>query len=1207
MRNPTSVLRPVDKEAPAADWLAGGGEMGSLVRSKDWSQTPLGPIESWPQSLRTTVSLCLASNFPISLAWGPHHVQIYNDGYWPICGGKHPHAMGQDFSGCWASAWPVIGKAFESALAGETSYLEDQRMFLDRHGYLEETFFTFSFSPIRDETGGVGGLFHPVTETTAKMLAERRARALRDLAARTAKARTSEEALEFAAQALSEHNLDVPFALFYLLDANSASAELTAGTASLPEALAIRATNLEESAVWPLLDVVRTQQVVEVDDLTVRCGKFSCEPYPEPPKTALLLPITPPGSAHPIGIMVAGVSARLPLNDLYRAFYDLVVAAVTAAVANARAYEEERRRAEALAEIDRAKTAFFSNVSHEFRTPLTLILGPLEDELAESDSTLPPARRERLATAHRNSLRLMKLVNTLLDFSRIEAGRVEASYEPTDLARFTAELASVFRSAVEKGGLTLTVECPPLAEPIYVDRDMWEKIVLNLLSNAFKHTFEGGILVRLTGDAEHVELSVQDSGVGIALGELPHIFDRFHRVKGVKSRSHEGSGIGLALVRELVRIHDVSVQERGAEGRGSEFLVSLKVGHSHLPSERLAARPGHASPASRATAYVEEALHWISNTPRAMQSLPRGIESPSEPAPSPQGHAHALSRRRILWADDNADMRNYVARLLATHYEVTAVSDGAQALSAARAAPPELILTDVMMPVLDGFGLLRELRADERTRTIPIILLSARAGEESAVEGLQAGADDYLVKPFSARELLARVRTHLELAQLRREWAVALERRVQERTAELFQTCRDLEVEVTERKQAERKLLETRQVVMQQERLRALGEMASGIAHNINNAISPAALYTESLLEREPGLSERARGCLVTIQTAIEDVAETVSRMREFYRPRETEMVLSRVACNQVLEQVINLTRARWSDLPQQRGVVIELRTELAEELPQIMGSEGELRDALTNLIFNAVDAMPDGGTLTLRTRLLTSGSRGADDAARYVHVEVADSGIGMDEETRRRCLEPFYTTKGERGTGLGLAMVYGMVQRHSADLDIDSAVGRGTTVRLIFAAADAVALPVVNSPPLQLPSQRLRILLVDDDPMLIKSLRDILQQDGHVVTEADGGQKGIDTFAAALAHGTPFSIVITDLGMPYVDGRKVAASVKAASALTPVILLTGWGKRLLAENDIPAHVDRVLSKPPRLAELRAALAKLAAPQDPPAAFVESA
>jgi CheY-like chemotaxis protein len=271
------------------------------------------------------------------------------------------------------------------------------------------------------------------------------------------------------------------------------------------------------------------------------------------------------------------------------------------------------------------------------------------------------------------------------------------------------------------------------------------------------------------------------------------------------------------------------------------------------------------------------------------------------------------------------------------------------------------------------------------------------------------------------------------------------------------------------------------------------------------------------------------------------------------------------------------------------------------------MGSEVELRDALTNLIFNAVDAMPEGGTLTLRTRLVTSGARGPEHAVRYLHIEVSDTGIGMEEETRRRCLEPFYTTKGERGTGLGLAMVYGMVQRHSAELEIDSAPRLGTTVRLIFAAADPIAVPVTSAPRQSPLSQRLRILLVDDDPMLIKSLRDILEQEGHVVTVADGGQKGIDTFGAALAKGPPFSLVITDLGMPYVDGRAVAAAIKAGSPSTPVILLTGWGKRLLAENDVPAHVDRVLSKPPRLAEVRAALAELAAAQDAHAARVQSA
>ncbi|HEX4051280.1 MAG TPA: ATP-binding protein [Steroidobacteraceae bacterium] len=384
-------------------------------------------------------------------------------------------------------------------------------------------------------------------------------------------------------------------------------------------------------------------------------------------------------------------------------------------------------------------------------------------------------------------------------------------------------------------------------------------------------------------------------------------------------------------------------------------------------------------------------------------------------------------------------------------------------------------------------------------------------------------------------------------------------------------------------------LRQSQQAVMQQERLRALGQMASGIAHDINNAISPVSLYTESLLEREPGLSERARGYLSTIQRAIEDVARTVSRMREFYRDREAQLTLERVDLNRAGRQVLELTRPRWNDQAQQRGVMLDLQTELAEALPDIMGAEHEIRDALTNLIFNAVDAMPSGGTLSLRTRSLTD----AEGDPRVI-IEVADSGVGMDEETRRRCLEPFYTTKGERGTGLGLAMVYGMVQRHSAELDIDSTPGRGTTVRMSFPAQTAALLPIGRAPAASVLTQRLRILLVDDDPLLIKSLQDTLQEDGHLITVTHGGQAGIDTFAAALKRGEPFDIVVTDLGMPHVDGRKVAASIRALSGSTPIILLTGWGQRMIAANDIPPHVSKVLAKPPRLNELRAALAELA-------------
>jgi signal transduction histidine kinase/ActR/RegA family two-component response regulator len=396
--------------------------------------------------------------------------------------------------------------------------------------------------------------------------------------------------------------------------------------------------------------------------------------------------------------------------------------------------------------------------------------------------------------------------------------------------------------------------------------------------------------------------------------------------------------------------------------------------------------------------------------------------------------------------------------------------------------------------------------------------------------------------------------------------------------------------------QAYHDLRQSQHTVMQQERLRVLGQMASGIAHDINNAISPVALYTESLLERETGLSDRARDYLITIQRAIDDVAQTVSRMREFYRRGEPQLALTTIDLNRLARQVIDLTRVRWSNVPQERGTVINLQAELASDLPSLPGAEGEIRDALTNLIFNAVDAMPEGGTLTVRTRVGASEARqDGRESATLVHLEVCDTGTGMDEETKRHCLEPFFTTKGERGTGLGLAMVYGMVQRHGAEIEIESEPGKGSTVRISFPAPVALVSPSIRPARPVRPEQRLRILIVDDDPLILKSLRDTLEFDGHLVSAADGGQAGIDTFAKAQSRGEPFAVVITDLGMPYVDGRKVAASIKSVAPSTPVILLTGWGQRLVAENDVPPDVDRVLNKPPRLHLLRSALAELTA------------
>ena len=742
-----------------SDFLSGGGEMAELIAASDWSKTPLGPIESWPQSLRTTVSLCLASNFPINIIWGPHYNQIYNDGYRVMCGAAHPQSLGEPYNVTWASAWPAIGDPFHQARAGATSFLDNQRMFLFRNGYLEEAFFTFSLSPIRDESGGVGGVFLPVIETTASTLSERRTRLLCDLSGRLGEARTTAEVYARAVETFAEHPFDLPFVLLYEVIPGGEAYRL-AGHVGLAAqtASALAVLPSDPDAPWPAAALCEHGPIL-LEDVSARLGGAACGPYEEAPHTALAFPVFVPGSARPTALLIVGASPRLPLDAPYRDFFDLLAAALAAGLANAKTFEDERRRAEMLAALDQAKTAFFSNVSHEFRTPLTLMLGPIEDALDEA-ADLPPAQRERLDIAHRNALRLLKLVNSLLDFSRVEAGRTRGRFEPTDLAALTVELASNFRSACERAGLRLVVDCPPLPEQVHVDRDMWEKVVLNLISNAFKFTLEGQITVALRALPGAGELTVSDTGLGIAETELPRVFERFHRIEGQKGRTHEGTGIGLALVEELVKLHGGTVGVRSRLGEGSAFQVMIPLGTAHLPQERLSAEGLLSSTSVRASAYVAEALRWLP-------------DADAQPREADEAIAPIGGRPRVVLADDNADMRGYVKRLLEDGgYQVEAVTNGQAVLAALRhGPPPDLVLSDVMMPELDGFGLLAALRADPALEGLLVILLSARAGEEARVEGLAAGADDYLVKPFSARELRARVDGAVKLAWQRREAA----------------------------------------------------------------------------------------------------------------------------------------------------------------------------------------------------------------------------------------------------------------------------------------------------------------------------------------------------------------------------------------------------------------------------------------------------
>jgi PAS domain S-box-containing protein len=747
---------------PEQAFLTGGSEMAAQILGRDWSDTPLGPISSWPQSLRTTVSLCLASNFPINIIWGPKHTQIYNDGYRVLCGDKHPSSLGMDYTECWASAWPALSAPFEAANQGRTSYLENQRMFLTRNGYLEETFFTFSLSAIRDESGNIGGLFHPVTETTATMLSERRTRALRDLTAQLGSADNRGALVRLLMQTLAQFELDLPFALLYELD-HEAGIYRLAGATGLAEGSVLSPPALapDDASSWPLPALMTATAAVRVDGLRTRFGDTACGPYPEAPETAFALPVAQAGAGHPELLLIAGASARLPLDDAYAGLYDLLRSALGAAVARVDAIEAERKRAEMLAAIDRAKTVFFSNVSHEFRTPLTLMLGPL-DELLQAD--LPPAERARLDIANRSAMRLLRLVNSLLDFSRIEAGRIEAQYVPTDLPALTAELASNFRSACERAGLALEVDCRPLREPVVVDPAMWEKIVLNLLSNAFKFTLAGGIRITLREAGGMAELQVADTGVGIPAADLGRVFERFYRIEGQGGRSVEGSGIGLSLVRELVLLHGGAIEVESAEGRGTAFTLRLPFGAAHLPAHQVPGEAASAAAAGRlAQGFVDEALRWLPDA--------------AQPARGAEGRLDArlsAGQGRIVLADDNADMRAYIKRILEEGgYEVEAVANGRQALETVRAAGhagalPDLVLSDVMMPELDGFALLSALRADPVTSEVVLILVSARVGEEARLEGLDAGADDYLLKPFGARELRARVDGAVKLARERR-------------------------------------------------------------------------------------------------------------------------------------------------------------------------------------------------------------------------------------------------------------------------------------------------------------------------------------------------------------------------------------------------------------------------------------------------------
>ncbi|GIJ45017.1 hypothetical protein Val02_19030 [Virgisporangium aliadipatigenens] len=743
-------------EVEAVEHLFGGaGEARRTLREVDWAATPLGPVSSWPRALRGAVRTALSSNFACVIGWGPERVQLYNDAAVPLFGARHP-AQGVPWPACWPEFVERVGPQYEHVMrTGEAVHHEVLATELRRHGFAEEAFYAADRSPLYGDDDTVAGVLSTSVEITARVLSTRRLATLRHLTTALAAARTPIEVCEGAATALGHNRHDVPFALLYLVDGAHSQARLCAatgigrGAAAVPYTIDVRGGH----PAWPMARVLSERRPVRVDDLTVRFPGLHAGPWPESPRAALLLPLSAVHDDEAIaGVMVVGISPRLVLDGDYQDFVELLAHEVAAGLAASRSRQRERDRLLRVAELEHAKLDFFANVSNEFRTPLTLVLGPLEALAARSDR-LPDGIGGDVDLAARNARRMLVLVDELLDFSRIGAGDLRPRMEPTDLARLTVDIATVFGDVAGAAGLTLAVHCAPLSEPVWVDRRMWEKIVSNLLSNAVKFTFDGGITVDLRLRALHAELTVRDTGVGIPPEEQPRLFTRFHRVHGTKARSHDGAGLGLALVNELVGLHQGRVRVRSEEGVGSSFTVWIPRG-ARPAADPVTEPEEHVSVAA---ALAEEAAHW-GVVPAGGEAIDGpivdGVETVRQLAPG----------SRVQVVAGNADLRDYLRRLLSEHWQVEVAPDADAALTWARTDPPDLIVADPAPPDRDGAAFVATARADPTLAAVPLILLTARPGEG-------AGADDHIAKPFSARELLVRVGAQLALSRVRREAA----------------------------------------------------------------------------------------------------------------------------------------------------------------------------------------------------------------------------------------------------------------------------------------------------------------------------------------------------------------------------------------------------------------------------------------------------
>jgi signal transduction histidine kinase len=1136
------------------------GEMAARFRQFDWGSTPLGPLAQWPESWRNAAHIILDSSFPTALALGPQLIYFYNDAFIALAGpSRHPHALGLPVPHAWKEIWEqILRPRFDYTLStGAPTGEADLLMPLERSGYLEETFITFSFAALRDCENRPNGIFCTAIETTARVIADRQLLCLRALAAQGSLAETPEGACQSAVTTLAANPRDLPFALLYLLDRGGRRARLagSVGLASVPETVPAVIDLTDGGDPWQLATVAATRAPAQVENVQALIGGL-VHATEVPPSRATALPIASRGNEALAGFLVAGANPMRPLEES-RTFHTLIAGHLETAISNASAKQHVRERAQALAELDRAKTVFFSNISHELRTPLTLLLAPLDEALGRE--SLDYADRQLLEIARRGGGRLLKLVNSLLEFSRIEAGRIEAAYEPTDLASLTTDLASMFRSAFERAGVALRIDCDPLSEPVYVDREMWEKVVLNLVSNALKFTFSGRVSVIQRALTDHMLLEVADTGCGIAEEDLHRLFERFFRGRAAQARTHEGSGIGLSLVQELVKLHGGSIEARSEVDRGTTITVRIPRGTAHLDANRIGAPRGLAPSRTGVHPFVEEALGWLPDSqPDATYDSRTGPSISSRPTSNDRNGFEPAAR--ILVVDDNSDMRGYLCRLLGERWLTEGAADGLAALARVRVRAPDLVIADVMMPRIDGFGLLRALRDDQTTAEIPVMLLSARAGEEASAEGLRAGADDYVTKPFSARELVARVESRLAQARLR-----SAERRARD-AAEKANQARD--------------------------------EFFAMLSHELRTPLMAVLGWTALLKGNRLGAEDTAYAVDIIERNArtqrrmVDDLLD-VSRIVTGRLRIDARLIPS-------LEPVIAMVVDSFRPVAVGKGLAVE--TDFATVTGPVRGDAERIQQVAWNLLSNAIHFTPPGGRIEVRCS-----RRGSE-----VELCVRDSGRGIGADAVPHLFERYWQAGSalprRQGLGLGLAIAHRIVELHSGSIQAASeGEGRGAvfTVRLPLAertferesgvsgawldfdplatastriqdAATATAerdpdsalggsrtLEVLGVPPALRSANdaeaALRILLVEDHDGIARACQRLLVSHGHHVVRAAGAASAVA--AAALE---PFDLVLCDLSLPDGNGLDLLPLIRSymarhrPGAPVPAIAMSG-------------------------------------------------